>query len=175
MPENESPATNETDFGRLTLEVLLEVRQKLDADRFREGLISRLQDELEVQRQSQAEKLLLPLINGVIRLHADITRMLEALRREAPERLTPERFLKWVGDFRSDLELLLDHGGVTLYTEPDFTFNPHRQVAQRTVPTSDTALGGKVAERLRPGFERNGRVVEKERVSVYLLTPTPVP
>jgi molecular chaperone GrpE (heat shock protein) len=157
------------------LRVLEEIRQKLEADRFREGVITRLQEELEAHRQGQADRLLLPLVTGVVRLHADVGRMLDALHREPPEKLTPDRFLKWVDDFRGDLELVLDHGGVTLYTEPGTAFNPHRQVAQRTAPTADAALAGQVAERLQPGFERNGRVIEKERVSVFVQVAESAP
>ncbi len=175
MAEDEKKTADEPDLGRQTLRLLEEVRQRQDADRFHADLVARLQEELEAHRQGQAERLLLPLVTGVVRLHADAGRMLEALRRESPERLTPARFLKWVEEFRGDLELVLDHGGVTLYTEPGSAFNSHRQIAQRTLPTLDPTLAGQVAERLRPGFERNGRIVEKERVSVYLPAVAPAP
>lgn len=173
MADNDTPTPAEPDLARQAVQVLEVMHQKLEADRFREELVARLQDELEAHRQGQAERLLLPLVTGVIRLHADVGRMLEALRHEPAEKLTPDRFFKWIEDFRGDLELVLDHGGITLYTEPGPAYNPHRQVAQRTVPTDNGAIAGQVAERLRPGFEHNGRIVEKERVSVYVTAPAP--
>jgi molecular chaperone GrpE (heat shock protein) len=117
--------------------------------------------------------LLLPLLSGVVRLHADVSRMLDAVRREPPEKATPERLAKVVADFRSDLELLLDHGGVTLFVEVGDTFNPHRQVAQQTEPAPEPALVGKVSQRLRQGFEYAGRVIEKERVAVFVAPQAP--
>lgn len=153
------------------LECFEAIRQRLDQDRFHAELVAKLQDELEMLRRGSGEKLLLPLITGVVRLHADVSRMLDSIRAEPPEKATPERLARVVSDFRSDLELLLDHGGVTLFCEPDDAFNPHRQVAQRTVPATGTSLAGKVAHRVRPGFEYAGRVIEKERVVVYVAPP----
>lgn len=150
------------------LSAVTAIRDKIDRDQFHAELVARLQAELEAYRLSAMDKLLLPIITGVVRLHADLSRMLDAVRREPPEKATPERLAKVVADFRSDLELLLDHGGVTLFVEVGDTFNPHRQVAQRLDPAPEQALVGKVAERLRQGFEYDGRVIEKERVAVFV-------
>jgi molecular chaperone GrpE (heat shock protein) len=68
--------------------------------------------------------------------------------------------------------LLLDHGGVALFCEAGDAFNPHRQVAQRAESAPDPSLVGKVAQRIRPGFEYAGRVIEKERVAVYVTPPS---
>jgi len=117
-----------------------EIRQRLDRDQFHAGLVSKLQEELDGLRRGVAEKMLLPLITGVVRLHADVSRLLEAVGREPQEKATPERLVRVVADFHSDLELLLDHGGVTLFIEAGDGFNPHRQVAQRTEPSPEPAL-----------------------------------
>jgi len=150
------------------------IRDKLDRDQFHASLATKLQDEIETMRRGAADKLLLPLITGIVRLHSDVSRMLETVRRELPERATPERLATIVSDFRSDLELLLDHGGVTLFVEAGDGFNPLRQVAQRSEPAPDSSQTGKIVQRLRPGFEYAGRVIEKERVAVY-VTPQIIP
>jgi molecular chaperone GrpE (heat shock protein) len=143
-----------------------DVRSRLESNQAREKLIGRLQDELDGHRQGQAERLLLPLLNGILRMHTDLGRLLEGLRRE-PEKLTPQRCLGYIQGFETELELVLDHAGVTLFVEPGTAFNPQRQIAQRAVPATDSAQVGQVAKRLRPGFEFSGRVVQKERVEVF--------
>lgn len=177
MPDQE---TSETGVEPATKDPLCqlasaveEIRQRLDRDQFHTGLVTKLQEELDGLRRGVAEKLLLPLITGVVRLHADVSRLLEAVGREPPEKATPERLVRVVADFHSDLELLLDHGGVTLFVEAGDGFNPHRQVAQRTEPSPEPALVGKIAQRLRPGFEYAGRVIEKERVAIFVSPQHP--
>ena len=174
MPDQE-PNVATPDPIALLLSAVTAIRDKFDRDQFHAGLVAKLQDEIDSHRRGATEKLLLPLITGVVRLHADVARLLDAVRREPPEKATPERLAKVVADFGSDLELLLDHSGVTLFVEAGGGFNPHRQVAQRTEPAPEETLTGKVAERLRPGFEYAGRVIEKERVTVYTTPQTQSP
>ncbi|MFO0960224.1 MAG: hypothetical protein U0800_22755 [Isosphaeraceae bacterium] len=47
------------------------------------------------------------------------------------------------------------------------TFDPHRQMAVKTVPTLSPDQNKRVACRLRPGFKSGERVVRRELVSVY--------
>src|SRR6266545_5022903 len=107
----------------MLLDAVAAIRDKIDRDQFHAELVAKLQDEVEAYRRGAAERLLLPIITGVVRLHAEVSRMFEAVRREPPAKATPERLAKVVADFRSDLELLLDHGGVTLFVEVGDTFN----------------------------------------------------
>ncbi len=144
------------------------LENKLALDRFREQQIDKMHAELESHRQGLVDRLLLPLVTGIVRLHDSVSRLQTVLSNEPPDKLTPERLLKMVDNFREDLELVLDHGGIQLFTEPSEVLNPHRQLAQKMVPTPDETLVGRIVERLRPGFERDGRVIQKERVSVYV-------
>lgn len=173
MSAQEPAGTTAPDPLACLLDALAAIRDKIDRDQFHAGLVAKLHEEIEAHRRGAAEKLLLPLITGAVRMHADVSRQLDAIRIEPPERTTPERLAKVVADFRSDLELLLDHGGVTLFVEVGDAFDPRRQIAQRAEPTADSRLDGKIAHRLRPGFEYGGRVIEKERVAVYALAAAP--
>jgi molecular chaperone GrpE (heat shock protein) len=173
MPDLEPTVEMTPDPLAALREAVTAIRDKIERDQFHAELVAKLQDEIEAYRRGAADRLLLPLITEVVRLRTDVSRMLDAVRREPTEKATPERLANVVAEFCSDLDLLLDHGGVTLFVEAGDTFNPHRQVAQRTDPAPEPALVGKIAERLRQGFEYAGRVIEKERVAVYVAPQAP--
>jgi molecular chaperone GrpE len=154
------------------LEVLARLfEDKLAYDEFKEGQITRLHSELQEYKTDLLARTALPLIHGMIRLHDDSGKILDAARREASS-LTPERLIHSIESFREDLEGLLADNGVSTYQAPDGSFDPYRQRALRTISTPDASLAGRVAERLRPGFERGTTIVMKERVAVYIATPT---
>jgi molecular chaperone GrpE (heat shock protein) len=106
----------------------------------------------------------------VLRLHDDLGRTLEGLRRREDLELTPERFFTAFEQFREELELILGQHGVAPFRNPADAFDPGRQRAVSTVPTDDPARVGWIAGRRRPGFERGGEVLCKERVVVYALS-----
>jgi molecular chaperone GrpE (heat shock protein) len=149
--------------------VLKSFEHKLAFDQFKEEQISRLHDELQEYKAGLVIKTVRPLISGIIRFHDDVGRIVEALRNRDVMELTPERFFKVIQGFQQDVEIVLSDNGVEAYTEAGDTFDPHRQKALATVPSTDAALTGRIAARLRPGFEQSGTVLQKERVAVYVL------
>jgi molecular chaperone GrpE len=144
---------------------------KLAYDQFKEVQITRLHAELQDYRSDLLARAVLPLINGTIRLHDDLGKVIEAAQRSDWARIEPSRLLRALETFHEDFEELLADHGVTTYRSPQEAFDPHRQRALRTIRTTEAQLVGRVAERLQPGFERNGSVVTKERVAVYVAAP----
>lgn len=153
------------DAGFTEVQRALERHQSLD--RFKEEQIARLHDELQSYKTDHLERVKLPLINGLIRLHDDLGKVVAALRNRPPQELTPERFFSELAGFADDLELLLGQHGVEPFRVPEDTFDPQRQMALRIETTDDTAHVGRIAERLRPGFQKEDKVLQKERVAVY--------
>jgi molecular chaperone GrpE len=149
--------------------------EKLTYDRVKEDQISRLHDELQAYKADLVAKTARPLTSGIIRFHDDVGRIVEALRKRDVAELTPDRFFKVIQGFQQDIEIVLSDNGVEAYSEPGDTFDPHRQKALATVPSTDAALTGHIAARLRPGFEQSGTVLQKERVAVYVLADAGAP
>jgi molecular chaperone GrpE (heat shock protein) len=159
--------------------VLSALKRKHALDTFRERQIDRLHRELQEHRNDLAARIAQPLAGGLIRLHDDLGRMLDTLEGADPARLTPERFVRTVRGIRDDVEVVLSQNGIQGYREAGEEFDPRRQTALRTTPTDDPTRVGRTAERLRPGFERGDRVLQKERVSVFVgpreTQPIPAP
>jgi molecular chaperone GrpE len=159
----------ESSLVKSVQEILDAFQEKLAFDRFKEDQITRLHSELQDYKSDLIVKTSRPLINGIIRLHDDIGRIVDALEKRDPADLTPDRFFKLIDGFKQDLELLLNQNDVETYAEAGDIFEPHRQKALMTVPTTDTAVVGRIAARLRLGFEQGGAILQKERVAVYAL------
>ena len=70
---------------------------------------------------------------------------------------------------RDSLDDALNFYDVSTYTSEEPLFNPKRQTVIKTIPTDDPALHRIVEESLGSGYERNGAVIRKERVSCYIL------
>ncbi len=140
---------------------------RLSYDRVKEKQIDALHAEVQKHRGDLVAKATRPLAVGVIRLHDDIGKTVEALRRKEPATLTPERCLRIVEGFQEDLEIVLEQNGVRVYREAGEAFDARRQTAVKSEPATDSAEVGCVAQRLRPGFERGEEILRKERVVVY--------
>lgn len=136
----------------------------------REGF-DRLYDDFDRCRKQESLALVLPWINGLIRLHDNIGKTRDALAAtNAPDPASElaERHLAGVED---ELEVLLENNGVTIYREADERFNSRRQSVITLVPTTQADDDGCIAARVRPGFELGERLLRKERVRVYKHRP----
>ncbi|MEN8217146.1 MAG: nucleotide exchange factor GrpE [Pseudomonadota bacterium] len=143
--------------------------QKIAFDAAKQQQIDRLHAEMQEYRTDMIAKTNRPLVNGLIRLHDDIGRLIEGLKPN--EQLEPDKLLKGI---QEDIEILLDQNGVATFREPVDTFQPRRQRALKNVSTTDEKMVGKVAERVRQGFEQGDEIIQKERVNVYVLDKTTI-
>lgn len=150
--------------------ILGEFRDKLALDRFKEDQITRLHEEVQAFRNDLVLRTVRQVLQGLIRLHDDMGKVLAALRERPAEELTPERLFRQIEGFQDDVELLLGQHGVERFEAAVEEFDPRRQTAMRTVPAGDPAQVGRIAERLRPGFEQGETLLQKERVAVFAAT-----
>jgi molecular chaperone GrpE len=148
-------------------DLLQELRDRFALDRFKEEQITKLHDELQAYRNDLVLRPVRQVLQGLIRLHDDLGKVTASLRQKPAGELTPERFFQQFEGFQDDVELLLSQNGVERFEFTGEDFNAHRQTALRTVPTEDPSLVGRIAERLRPGFQQGETLLQKERVAVY--------
>lgn len=174
-----SPATAEDDLGTVLGRIeaavdrgLADLRQAFDDrlayDQAKEAQISRLHDEVQKHRQDLLGRAKRPLLNGLVRLHDDLGKVVGALEQRPEEELTPQRFFAALAGFADDLELLLAQHGVEPFRLPGDEFDPRRQTALRTEVTENPQKAGAIAARLRPGFVEGEALLYKERVAVYV-------
>jgi molecular chaperone GrpE (heat shock protein) len=156
-------ATTAAGFG----EILREVRDKLVSDHFREEQVARLHGELQLYKEDQAGKAERLVLQELIRLHDSLGKAAALWRRKAPEEVTPERLFNLLDGLRDDVEMALSRHDVVPYVASGDDFDPHRQVAAATVAAVEPAAIGRIATRLRPGFEQRNVLLQKERVAVF--------
>lgn len=62
--------------------------------------------------------------------------------------------------------------GVETFQIPDDVFDPTCQSCVSRVPNIDTNVHGRIANRISPGYRRNGRIIRHECVAVYVTVDT---
>jgi molecular chaperone GrpE len=152
--------------------VLNAFEQKIAFDASKQQQIDRLHAELQEYRTDLIAKTNRPLVNGLIRLHDDIGKLIENLKSKSTEQVEPDKLFHTIGGIQEDVEILLDQNGVVAFTESSDTFEPRRQRALKNVLTIEEEKVGKVAERVRPGFEQGDEIIKKELVRVFVLDKT---
>jgi molecular chaperone GrpE len=153
-------------------QILNAFEQKIAFDVLKQQQIDRLHAELQEYRTDLIAKTNRPLVNGLIYLHDDIGKLIEGLQAKPIEEVEPEKLFKTISGIQEDIEILLDQNGVTTFREIVDTFDPRRQHALKNVPTIEEEQVGKIAERVRPGFEQGDEIIKKERVRVFVLDNT---
>lgn len=151
---------------------------KLAYDATKQQQIDVLHQELVEHRQNLIAKTIRPLVNGIIRMHDDLGRLLDKFQVDDDsntQSLTPERSLKLLAGVQEDIEILLDQNGVMAFESPNEEFEPRRQSVVKKIPVDDPALVGHIALRVRPGFEQGQELIKKERVNVYVQAPEQAP
>jgi molecular chaperone GrpE (heat shock protein) len=140
---------------------------KLAYDAHKESQIDALHRELQEHRGGLLARAVRPLLAGLIRLHDDLGRAAEVVVEADLD------VVRRLQEFQDDVEILLGDYGVTVFREPVERFEPRRQTVRRTIDADPPECAGAIACRVRPGFERDGELLQKERVDVYVAAREP--
>lgn len=147
--------------------------REVRAEATRERIVDRLHAELQEYKQDFLLKVQRPIFIDLIQLHDDIGKMARAIAPngdddgEADER--GAGFRDTLESIQVAIEDVLYRQGVEPYRGEGEAFDPRRQRALTTVPTDREELAKTIAERLRPGFLADDKVIRPELVSVYTL------
>lgn len=167
------PAAAGTEELRKAVERLTERLERfVEDDKFKEEQIKKLHSELQDHKRGLFDQALLPVLTQLVSLHENLNRQERALKQKNAEDLGPERLFKEIAGMRDELEVILSESGIAIFEHPSNTYDPARQTARETILTPDAALHGLISERILPGYERNGRILAKERIKVYVHRPT---
>ena len=151
--------------------------EKIRYDATKQQAIDRQHEELLGHRADLVARAAGPFIYGMIHHHGEISRLVAAVRRETPSEMPSTKVCNLLESLQQDVEQVLGENGVTAYrAEAAEPFDPARQtVVGRALPTDDEARSGTIAACLGPGFERDGKILHKARVSAYRRQPPPDP
>jgi len=148
--------------------------EKLRYDESKQQVIDRQHDELVGHRADLVAQAARPFIYGMIHHHAEIGKLLAAVRDEPAVEMSSAKVCELFESLLEDVEDVLSENGVAAYrAEVSEPFDPARQtVVGRALTTTDEERSGTVAACLGPGFERDGRILVKARVSAYRYEPS---
>jgi molecular chaperone GrpE (heat shock protein) len=163
---------NDYEYYLLILETLQQMirqfQEKISEDGLKQKLFDEMHEELANYRNGFVDNAMLSLVRDVIQLIDSITRSLKAFEGEDA---TPERYdklMKLFDGVATDLTDMLYRQGVDPYEIHGDDVQVPRQKIITTQPAPTPAHDKKIAARLAKGWEKEGRVIRPEHVSVYI-------
>jgi molecular chaperone GrpE (heat shock protein) len=170
---NDTPADIAARIDLGVNRILEAFEDKLKYDASKQQSVDRLYSELQGYRSGLVAQAVRPFIFGMIRHHAEIGKLLTAIQETSAEEMSPAKFCQLLESLQEDVEEVLGENGVAAYrAEVSDPFDPVRQtVVGRAMPTTEEDRSGTVAACLGPGFEHEGRILVKARVSAYRFQP----
>ena len=141
-------------------------QSKLKYDGHKDKIIDTLHAELQGYKSGLIEKLVRPIIMDVIEVIDDTRKLLRDIKLKG-EGENPVFLNKIAESVPFDLEDLLYKHGIELVISDNSTFNPTLQKAVKVVPTDQPELDKTICERLKNGYELEGKLIRHEVVTVY--------
>lgn len=152
-------------------ELVAGFRDKIQTDAHKQNLFDEMHAELQEYKKGMLDKLTLSMELDVIKLIDDVERSIAVFsaRQSSPEDYS--RLFALLAGVATDLEDLLYRHGVEPYRLSSDRVDVTRQKILSTTQTKDISLDKKVAKRMSRGWEKQGKIIRPERISVYLYTP----
>lgn len=142
---------------------------KLMYDAGKQRQLDVLHEELETYRRGFHLQLLRPVITDLITLYGDMEKVAARLATQEAHAAAAQEIVH----FQDQVEEILRRNNVERYTAQGDQFDAGRQRAITAVETTDPSKDKCVAERIRPGFEYEGKiVVQAEQVKTYRYVPS---
>jgi molecular chaperone GrpE (heat shock protein) len=169
VPDDENSETTAFDEikDRLT-ELSQSFESKLKYDEHKNKIIDDLHKSLQEFRDGLVKKYLHRFITDIIKIIDDIRKFTSHHKDQPPSEETTEKLLKYIENISSDLEDLFSWEGVEPFTCDGDRIDTSRQRILNKIETDDPEKDKTVAERLRPGYEWDGKVIRPEMVSAYI-------
>ncbi|MDX2036226.1 MAG: nucleotide exchange factor GrpE [Isosphaeraceae bacterium] len=146
--------------------------REVRAESTREKVVDRLHAELQEYKNDLLLNTLKPVFIDLIQLHDDIGKIVAA-HGGTNSTADPAQLIELMRGFQQGIEDILYRQGVEPYQSTEESFDPRRQRAFATVANDDPALGKRVAERLRKGFQAGEKIIRPEIVAVYAVPKPP--
>jgi molecular chaperone GrpE (heat shock protein) len=141
---------------------------KLKYDDHKNKIIDELHQTLQQHREGLLKKYLHRIVMDVIKVVDDMRKLTNHYNQQPDGDETSIKLIKYIENIASDLEDMFSWEGVAPFTCDGDTVDPARQRILNKVPTDDATKDKTIAERLRPGYEWDGKIIRPEMVSVYI-------
>jgi len=141
---------------------------KLKYDDHKNKIIDELHQTLQQHREGLLKKYLHRIVMDVIKIVDDMRKITTHYNQQPEGDETSVKLLKYIENIASDLEDMFSWEGVAPFICDGDAVDPARQRILNKVPTDDATKDKTIAERLRPGYEWDGKIIRPEMVSVYI-------
>jgi molecular chaperone GrpE len=144
---------------------------KIHYDESKERMIDALHKELQSYRDGLHYRHIRPISMGLIDLLDDLESILNFQANLTDESSEAKRMRRNLEVTCDSIKAILEENGVVSFSEAGDVFNRKRQRVQRTEPTDNPELSGKVCKRLHMGYEYDDIVMRPEVVSTWKYMP----
>ena len=142
--------------------------KKIGSIEFEREVGNKLHKELQEYKNDFYFQLIKPTILGLIRVRDNFKAGVKNFSKKSREE--QDRFLK---SFIDGIDIILDENEIEIF-ETDLTdennqkYNSRKQKVVRKVETQEKEKNGKICELVSEGYIRNEKVIESEKVKVYV-------
>lgn len=143
---------------------------KLKYDEHKNKIIDDLHHALQEYRDGLIKKYLHRIVIDVIKIVDDMRKFTSYHNNESHKDETTEKFLNYIENIASDMEDLFSWEGVMPFTCEGDKFDPSRQRIIKKVETDDPEKDKMIAQRLRPGYEWDEKIIRPEMISAYIYS-----
>jgi molecular chaperone GrpE (heat shock protein) len=141
---------------------------KLKYDAHKDKVIDELHQALQQHRDGLLKKYLQRVFTDVIKIVDDVRKLTGHYREQPATEENSAKLVQYLEDVAHDLEDVFAWEGIVSFnTDSDF-LDPTRQRVVSKVEIGDPAKDKMIAERLRPGYEWDGKVIRPEIVTIYV-------
>ena len=141
---------------------------KLKYDDHKNKIIDDLHQTLQQHREGLLKKYLHRIVMDVIKIVDDMRKLTAHYNQQSHSAETSVKLLKYIDNIASDLEDMFSWEGVVPFTCDGDVVDPARQRVLNKIETNDPEKDKTIAERLRPGYEWDGKIIRPEMVSAYI-------
>jgi molecular chaperone GrpE (heat shock protein) len=161
------------DMGKQIGHLASHFEGKIKYDEHKNKIIDDLHEQLQDFRDGIIKKHLLSMITDVIKIIDDIRKFKSHHKNSTPPENAAGLFLDFMDQITSDLEDLFTFQGIYSFSCKGNTFDSARQRVIKRIETDDPGKDKHLAERIRPGYEWEGKVIRPEMVSIYAYNEQP--
>lgn len=148
---------------------------KIKYDEHKNKVIDDLHQSLQEYRDGLLKKYLQRIFTDVIKIVDDARKLAAYYHSQPHSEENSEKVLQYLEDMAQELEDMFAWEGVVAYNAPGDVLEPTRQRVVNKIETDDPLKDRTIAERLRPGYEWDGKIIRPEIVSIYICNPESTP
>jgi len=141
---------------------------KLKYDAHKNKVIDDLHQSLQDYRDGLLKKYLKRIFSDVIKIVDDVRKLTGHYREQPFTEENSAKLIQYLDDVAHDLEDIFAWEGVVSFNTESDILDPVRQRVVNKIETTEPAKDKLIAQRLRPGYEWDGKIIRPEIVSIYI-------